>query len=58
MTFEISERERDVLVELLSAHVKAMLIEIRHTDTRVYREVLQAKETVAESLLAKLQAGQ
>ncbi|MFA6562148.1 MAG: hypothetical protein WCV00_09610 [Verrucomicrobiia bacterium] len=54
MMLELSDKERDLLVQLLSTHVREMLIETRHTSTREFRERLKAKQAMVESLLEKL----
>jgi hypothetical protein len=54
MTIELTEHERELLAELLSAGIKVMLVEIRHTRSREYREGLKARESALESLLARL----
>ena len=54
MTIELTEHERELLAELLSAGIKVMLVEIRHTTSREYREALKAREAALESLLARL----
>lgn len=54
MMLELSDKERDLLVQLLSTHAREMLIETRHTSTREFRERLKAEQAMVESLLEKL----
>ena len=54
MMLELSDKERDLLVQLLSTHARETLIETRHTSTREFRERLKAKQAMVESLLEKL----
>lgn len=54
MTLELTEREMDVVVELLEARLKDILVEIRHTSSREFRQELQAREQVIAGLLARV----
>lgn len=54
MMLELSDKERDLLVQLLSTHAREMLIETRHTSTREFRERPKVEQTMVESLLEKL----
>ncbi|MCX6900821.1 MAG: hypothetical protein NT105_19255 [Verrucomicrobia bacterium] len=56
MMLELSDKERDLLVQLLSTHAREMLIETRHTSTREFRERLKAEQATVESLLENLNA--
>jgi hypothetical protein len=53
MTLELTEKEMDVVVELLETHMKDILVEIRRTTSREFRQELQAREQVLAGLLAK-----
>ena len=56
MTLELSDEERDLLIQMLSTRVRGMIIEERHTSTREFKEGLKAEQAMLESLLAKLDA--
>ncbi|MBI5684316.1 MAG: hypothetical protein HZC54_04490 [Verrucomicrobia bacterium] len=56
MMLELSDKERDLLVQLLSTHAREMLIETRHTSTREFREKLKEVQATLDSLLEKLNA--
>ena len=56
MMLELSDKERDLLVRLLSTREREMLIEERHTRTREFKEELKAVEATVKTLLAKLDA--
>lgn len=56
MTLELTEKEMDVVVELLEARLKDILVEIRHTTSRDFRQELQAKEQVIADVLSKIGA--
>lgn len=55
MQIEITNEERDVLVELLQTAHREILHEIHHTDTHDYKELLRKKVVVIESLKGKIQ---
>jgi hypothetical protein len=52
---DVSEEELVVLSELLEAERAKLLVEIRHTDHRSYREELRQRLDVLERLLARCQ---
>ena len=54
MTFDVTDAEREFLLELLDARHKSMLHELHHTDTYEYKQRLQAKVDVLERLRQKL----
>lgn len=58
MTVELTENELEVVVELLETQLRDILVEIRHTTTREFRQKLQAREQVIAGLLAKVGAVQ
>ena len=53
MTIELTEPERDLILELLERQSKDLMVEIRHSDTRDFREELQHREQLVESLLER-----
>lgn len=56
MTVELTENELEVVMELLETHLKEILVEIRHTTSREFRQKLQAKEQIIAALLGKVGA--
>ena len=56
MTLDITDQERELLVELLAAKNTAMLHELHHTDARDYRELVKQRIGVLEGLRAKVEA--
>ena len=56
MTVELTDKEMEVVVELLETHLKDILAEIRHTTSREFRRELQAREQVIAALLGKVGA--
>ncbi len=55
MQFEVSSQEKELLVALLHRYVSEMLVEIRHTHHREFRDALQKDEEVVESMLDRLE---
>jgi len=54
MSFEMTDAERDFLVELLDARHTSMLHELHHTDTYEYKAMLHGKLELLEKLRQKL----
>ena len=54
MSFDVTDAERDFLLELLDSRHTSMLHELHHTDTYEYRELLQQKVSLLEQLQLKL----
>ncbi len=54
MTVDITDREREFLLELLETKSTALLHEIHHTDARDYKEMLKQRIELLEGLKAKL----
>ncbi len=54
MTLELSDKECDLLTQLLSVHAREMLIESRHTSTREFRDKVRTAQATVEALLEKL----
>lgn len=54
MSFDVTDTERDFLLELLEARHTAMLHELHHTDTNDYKRLLLQKIDVLEKLKQKL----
>jgi hypothetical protein len=52
----LSGEELEVLAELLEAEQARLLVEIRHTDHRSFRNELSHRLTLIEHLLARCQA--
>jgi len=49
--------ERSVLAELLEAERAKLLVEIRHTDHRAYKQGLRVRLEIVEKMLAHCQCG-
>ena len=54
MSFDVTDAEREFLLELLDARHTSMLHELHHTDTYEYKPLLQQKVDVLERLRQKL----
>jgi hypothetical protein len=52
----ITDQEREYLIELLDETQKGLIHEINHTDTHDYRQMLRHKLDLLEGLSAKLRA--
>ena len=55
MTFDITDQERDYLLELLEAKRSETLHELHHTDTLDFKEMLRRRVELVEGLRAKLE---
>ena len=56
-TIELTELERDFLIEVLASAERELLTEISRTDTREYRERLEDRLTLLESVRARITSG-
>ncbi len=56
-TIELTEPERDFLIEVLGSAERELLTEISRTDTREYRERLEDRLTLLESVRARITRG-
>jgi hypothetical protein len=56
MNVEVSDAERDFLLELLDARHTSMLHELHHTDTYDYKKLLVQKVDLLEKLKEKLKS--
>jgi hypothetical protein len=54
MNVNVSDSERDFLLELLDARHTSMLRELHHTDTNDYKKLLSRKVDLLEKLKDKL----
>ena len=54
MTFDVTDAERAFLLEVLDARHTSMLHELHHTDTYEYKQLLQEKVDLLETLRQKL----
>ncbi len=54
MTVDITDQEREFLLELLDTKSTAMLHEMHHTDARDYKGMLKQRMELLEGLRAKL----
>ena len=55
MMLDLTDEERELLVELLETRYKTMLHEIHHTDTYEYKRLLQQKANLIEKLREKME---
>ena len=55
MTLDITEQERDYLLELLEAKRSGMLHELHHTDTLDFKEMLRRRVELVEGLRSKVE---
>lgn len=53
MQLELSDAERDLLVQVLESAVKEMRVEVRRTSTPDYHDRLAAEEKTLEGLLER-----
>ena len=56
MKLEITDIERELLLELTEEKQKQFIHESGHTDSRDYRALLRRRLEILEGLLAKLQS--
>jgi hypothetical protein len=56
-TIELTGPERDFLMEVLASAERELLTEISRTDTRDYRERLEDRVTLLESVRARITSG-
>ncbi len=54
----LNSEELSILTELLESERTKLLVEIRHTDHRAYREELRKRLEVVEGILKRLQSAQ
>ena len=57
IAIELTEPERDCLLEVLASAERELLTEISRTDTRDYRERLEDRLTLLESVRARITSG-
>ena len=53
----LSDKEQQVLVELLDREIPSLRDEIVHTDDHEYREFLKEREAIIKDLVKKLKEG-
>jgi len=56
LSIQLGAGERTILGELLESERNRLLVEIRHTDHRSYREELRQRLEVVEGLLQRCKA--
>lgn len=54
MTLDITDEEREYLLEILDARREELLHELHHTDTLDFKEMLRRKAELVEAVRAKL----
>ena len=57
MTLDITDEEREYLLEILDARREELLHELHHTDTLDFREMLRRKVALVEAVRSRLAAG-
>lgn len=57
-SLNLSETERQLLIELLDREIPSLRDEIWHTDDHDYREALKEREQCMKALVEKLRGGQ
>ena len=55
MTLDITDEEKEYLLELLDAKRSEMLHELHHTDTLDFKEMLRGRLELADGLRSKLE---
>ena len=55
MVLDITDQEREFLLELLETRRTSMLHELHHTDTNYYKEMLKEKLELLEGVKAKVE---
>jgi hypothetical protein len=56
MNIHLDEKELEIIVDLLARELKELPIEIRHTSTREYREMLKERVEGLEKLVTRLKS--
>jgi hypothetical protein len=56
MTFDITDNEREFLLELLESKRAAIIHELHHTDTNDFKQILKQKAELVETLKAKIES--
>jgi hypothetical protein len=54
MTLDITDQEREYLLEILEAQREELLHELHHTDTLDFKEMLKRKAELVEAVRSKL----
>ena len=54
MNFELTEQERDLLLELIEAAEQAAILGMDHADTRAYKDLLRERMHLLDALKAKI----
>jgi hypothetical protein len=55
MTLDITEQERDYLLEILESKRSEIIHELHHTDTLDYKEMLKKRVEMVERLRSKVE---
>jgi hypothetical protein len=53
-SFNLSDEEQELLLEILEEHHRRLLLEISHTDHQHFKVVLRKKAQVLESVLGRI----
>jgi hypothetical protein len=54
MRLEITEKERELLLELIENEQKQFIQELDHTDSRDYKEIMKERLRILEGVLFKV----
>lgn len=54
MKLEITEKEQELLLELIGEEQKRFIQELDHTDSRDYKAIVRERLRILEGLLAKV----
>lgn len=54
MIVEFTQAEHEVLVEVLEERLRALRVEIQHTDSRAFRAMLLAREQLLQKICDRL----
>lgn len=57
MLLELSDEERELVIEILTGRLTEMRGEVYHADVSSYKDKLKASEVVVKDLLARLETG-
>jgi hypothetical protein len=56
LTLEITEQERELLLEILKSEHSALLDEVHHTESYDYRQMLKEKDELLKNLRSRIEA--
>ena len=56
MTLDITEQERQLLLEILKSEHSALLDELHHTESYDYKQMLKEKDELLKNLRSRIEA--